>query len=285
MVFNTIKCRNDGFGSQFQHYIWAACYAEAQGNKFILPKISQIEHNYTNDKDFINNLIRFMSLEDIFNEPSLSNNESLVELNPIEYCKFVENNIDKCLNSSTMNKIRESFFKNNQSLFDTYRLNESNDGKKPINIVIHIRRNNTQDSRKVYADLIPFEMYHNEIERILTKIPLDKTVRLQIITQAEYTEVKKEFFKYLESNNYNTRKIILSIHSQLDTKGPFFCMAAADYLLLSPSSFSYAAAWLCKGEITYYPFWHNPSKNWNKFEVNRIKLDGYTITDNYNYNL
>ena len=43
-------------------------------------------------------------------------------------------------------------------------------------------------------------------------------------------------------------------------------MVSAEILVTSPSSLSYIAALISDGEIYYKKFWHNPRKNWIKYE-------------------
>jgi hypothetical protein len=44
----------------------------------------------------------------------------------------------------------------------------------------------------------------------------------------------------------------------------FIGLVSSNILIISPSSFSYAAALISDGEIYYKKFWHNPKKNWLK---------------------
>ena len=41
-------------------------------------------------------------------------------------------------------------------------------------------------------------------------------------------------------------------------------MTMADILVTSSSSYSYSAAFFCKGDIYYTEFWHKPCSWWNK---------------------
>src|SRR5208282_75665 len=45
-------------------------------------------------------------------------------------------------------------------------------------------------------------------------------------------------------------------------------MATADALIISRSSFSYFAALFNKGIVIYYPFWHQPLKEWLISDIN-----------------
>jgi len=45
-------------------------------------------------------------------------------------------------------------------------------------------------------------------------------------------------------------------------------MATADALIISRSSFSYLAALFSKGIVIYYPFWHQPLKEWLISDMN-----------------
>ena len=62
-LYYTVVKRSDGFGSQFQYYLWQLLYIELNNGKFIMPKIENMEHNYNNDPKFIENVRKFINLE------------------------------------------------------------------------------------------------------------------------------------------------------------------------------------------------------------------------------
>jgi len=273
MSFLSVQARTDGFGAQMQHYMWAAYYAESQNSKFVMPSVSNIEHNYNRADNWTRSLVEFMRLNDLFANQETIQSQNIELIPQMTYCKFVEANIDNFLESETFRKIRTHFFDANDHLLDKYCIRKV-EMRDAINIAVHIRRNNQDDCRVVDPSTTSFDIFKREIDKVLLKIPSDKNVRLHIVSQAGFSEVRDAFFSYLRSGEHG-RKVNVAIHPGEDVIGPFLAMANADYLITSPSSFSYAAALLNRNTVIYYPFWHNPSKKWRVMDVPKQNLLGY----------
>jgi len=60
--YYTVSKREDGFGAQYQYYIWQILYTELNGGKFVMPKIDKMEHNYNNDPSHLARIICFIEL-------------------------------------------------------------------------------------------------------------------------------------------------------------------------------------------------------------------------------
>jgi len=273
MQVATIRARTDGFGAHFQHYMWAAYYAEEHKMQFLMPEIIKIEHNYGDKENWIQELTDFMSLNKLFDIFNPTRHRYATILTQNCFCNFVESDIDKFLESNTMCKIRNKFFNDNDYLLDKYFIRKP-DTKNAINIAIHVRRNNNNDTRLVDPDTTRFDIFKTEIDKLLLEIPADRNIRLHIISQASFAEIREAFFCYLRPGE-NGRKVTIALHQNDEVQGPFLAMATSDYLITSPSSFSYTAALLNKGTIIYYPFWHNPSKKWRVINVPKQNLLGY----------
>jgi len=273
MQVATIPARTDGFGAHFQHYMWAAYYAEKHDMKFLLPVVKEIEHNYSNKETWVQELTDFMNLNKLFDVNNSTKYNNITTLSQQSYCSFVEKDLDKFLASHTMCKIKNKFFEENDYLLDKYFIRKP-EMKKVINIAVHVRRNNNCDCRLVDPVTTRFDIFKTEIDKLLVEIPADKNVRLHIISQASFAEIREAFFGYLSSKE-NGRKVMISLHQNDDVKAPFLAMATADYLITSPSSFSYTAGLLNRGTVIYYPFWHNPSKKWRIMDVPKQNLIGY----------
>lgn len=270
--YYTVIRREDGFGAQYQYYIWQILYTELNGGKFVMPKIEKVEHNYNNDPEFINKVRRFMNLENIY-----SGSETLIKRLPVYYLntqcgyKFVEENIDKCLESQTLKKIKTLFWMNKKRI-NIYNKNE--DSTNFYNIAVHIRRQNQHDNRDGDCISIPISYYKDCIyeacEKYLFSFGLSKKKPIRIYI---YSQGDEEEFNELKEIEYG--EVILKINN--DMFESFIGMVGADVLILSASSYSYIAAFLSDGDIYYYPFWHNPSKKWNiKNNMKYIDLPGYT---------
>lgn len=272
----TVDARLDGFGSQFQHYIWAAIYADAINADFYMPEITTIAHNYDNSPRFVDLLKDTMSLYDIF--PSIREVEdksSIRILQMWEYCVFVENNLEKCLSSKTMERIKCAFWRKNTDFIDAYFNTEHR--AKTLTIGIHIRRNNRCDDRVVDANGSKMEPYVKQLQETLGKQPKDRDIDIHIVTQAPFAEVRENFVSFLNTELANTRKTRVILHEPHSTKFPFLCLAACDILMISFSSFSYCAALLSNSrEVYYVPFWHNARPGWRPLDVPKQHLAGYS---------
>ena len=70
-----------------------------------------------------------------------------------------------------------------------------------------------------------------------------------------------------EDKNFEVFKANDTIfHINEDIYSTFISMVVADILVTSASSLSYIAALISDGEIYYKKFWHNPRKEWIKFD-------------------
>lgn len=270
--YYTVTKRSDGFGAQFQYYIWQLLYTELNGGKFVMPRIDSMEHNYDNDPNYIEKVKNFMNLENRY-----SSFQAWIHKYQIHYLdtrlgyQFVENNIDYCLNSSIMKNIK-SLFWNNKNKNSIYQIEDNIENY--YNIAVHIRRPNNHDSRDGDCVSIPINYYKEKIyeacEKYLFTFGLKRKKPLRIFI---YSQGDKSHFKELLNNEYG--EVILKIDE--DMFSSFLGLAASDVLIMSPSSFSYIAGFLCDGEIYYYPFWHNPSSQWNTpINIEKVELFGYT---------
>lgn len=271
--YYTVSKREDGFGSQYQYYVWQILYTELNGGKFVMPKIDKMEHNYNNNPNFIKKVRKFMNLENTYN-----NTEILLNRLPLNYLdiregyKFVENNIDYCLNSQTIKKIKTLFWMNKNR---NYIYKKDEDSTQNYNIAVHIRRPNINDCRDGECVNINLNYYKDCIyeacEKYLFSFGLIKKKPIKIYIYSQGNENEFEELKKIEYG-----EVVLKIDE--DMFESFIGMVGADVLILSASSFSYIAGFISDSkEIYYYPFWHSPSNNWNiKNNLKQIELSGYS---------
>ena len=220
-MYYTITKRNDGFGAQYQNIIFGILYTElCLKGIYIHKKIEKIEHNYNNDPLFLQEIENLMNLHSFENEII----KNVIELSIKDIYPWVEQNIDYCLNSTTMKKIRKCFWENKV--------------KTNVSVAIHIRRLNCMDDR-IEGTNVPNEYF-------LNKCKLNKNCC--IYSQGDISQFK-EFENHTLYLNENVSKT-------------FIDLVSADILVTSPSSFSYTAALLNENIIYYYPFWHKPSVFW-----------------------
>ena len=243
-MYCTTTFRDDGFGGQFQNFIWAIVICETTNNIYVHTPITNVAHNYNNDPDFINNIEELMNIKNnyicIYD---LSNDEQL-GLNKYDagyLRKTFDSNVDYYLQSKSFKNLKTNFWKNKEKNFF------KND---KINVAIHVRRKNIHDSRIEGTDT-PDIYYINIINIIRTKYKNNNKCLLFHI----YSQGNEENF-----NNYKNDDTILHINE--DICNTFMGLVAADVLVTSGSSFSYTTALLSYGEIYYKQFWHYPSKEW-----------------------
>jgi hypothetical protein len=237
-MYLVVRNRTDGFGAQFQNRIIAYFYAKKNGLEYIHRPILSMEHNYNQDKNFIEDMENLMNHKTKFKSLNDVNLNLVLEFSNDQY-SFFENNIDHYLKD--MKEIREIFWSNkDRNVFKNNR----------FNVAVHIRRPNPHDSRKEGANT-PLE-YYIKIIKLINETYKDKTCIFHIFSQGsieDFSEIKK-------------LNIQVIFRLDEDIKITFPCLVAADILVTSRSSFSYTAALLNENIIYHLPFWHKHSSTW-----------------------
>ena len=139
----TNRIKDDGFGSQYQLIISCILYAELNGFEYVYtqPNLKTVYE----DEDI--KLYEIMNIEKYFKNINDIDKNIIEVVDESKTYSFVNQNIDTCLNSNTMKKIR-NIFKENKNL------NYFN--KDFFNIAIHIRRcslHKNIDLQSHYGDL------------------------------------------------------------------------------------------------------------------------------------
>ena len=221
MSYYTIKERIDGFGAQYQNIIFGILYTEIKlKGVYIHKKIKSMEHNYNNNPYFLENIEELMNLSEFINsevEPKYLPNDKVYQ--------WVEENLDYCLISETMKKIRNCFWRNKI--------------KKEIDIAVHIRRPNIHDNR-IDGVNTPDEYYLDIIKRFLKPIHI-------------YSQGNESLFECFKKYN---------LHLNEELTSTFLDMVSSKIFIMSARSLSYCVALLNENNIYYLPFWHKPSVNW-----------------------
>lgn len=236
-MYVTTLARTDGFGAQFQNIIFDILYAHAHKLTYVFPDIKTIDHNYTNDPTFVSKLIRFMNLKEIFPHPPPDVPIATL-LNTTTY-KDVESNLNAYISSEYFQMIQTLFLNGKQSPFDP----------KVHTIVAHVRRPNPRDDRTEGTNTSE-EYYISRIKQAIAQVQ-DKPIRIVIHTQAPLLTLPTALFPH---------EVIVCYNSDPDTT--FLDFVFADSLILSRSSYSYIAAFFCKGNVYYTHFWHPPYYMW-----------------------
>ena len=232
---------NDGFGAQYQKIISTFIYCKLNNLSYVYKPFNLIEHNYNNDKDYIEKKELLINLKK--NIENIKNNENNINLIDLDFgniiMPFFENNIDLCCKSQHMQFIKNCFWENKER--DFYK-----NGK--YNIAVHIRRPNSHDNRIEGANTKD-NYYLDIINKIRDKYS-DKDIQFHIYSQGNI-----ENFKLFENDD-------VKLYLDTDIESTFIGMIAADILITSASSFSYVAALMSDGIIYYKKLWHNPCKEW-----------------------
>lgn len=239
-VIVTNPARNDGFGGQFQTIIYSVIFAELCDMKFLYSPFRDMEHNYDNDPEFIQkketliNFIGNFAINDDIQTQSAISAES--------YVRFFENNLEPCVSSAALKRIKE-IFRANKNIEDYFNPNE-------FNIAIHVRRPNPHDNRIQGTDT-PDATFTGIIDS-LREIYASKHPKFHIYSQGNINKFKDSF---------TADDIVLHLDESLEQT--FTSLVLADVLVTSPSSLSYTAGLISNGAVYYIRFWHPPLPNWN----------------------
>lgn len=238
--------RTDGFGAQFQSIIFYILYAELNGLEFAYRPITDMEHNYDNDPNFIVQINEFINIIDNFSTISNVNMSDVVDIPSGLIYNTVENSIVMYTdNNPSLNKIKNCFWKTkDRNVFKNNR----------INVAVHIRRPNIHDNRIEGCDTND-TYYLAVINSIRTKY-CNKNLIFHIYSQGEIANF--ECYK-----NEDTE-----LHINESVTSTFLGLVGAEILVMSRSSFSYSAALLSDGEVYYLPFWHRPKQSWIVVDYN-----------------
>jgi len=252
MTFVTNISLSDGFGSQYQHIISCILICINMDYTFIYTPIQKMEHNYDDDPHFIENIEEFINLRKFYTtiEEATETEKKNIQILDMSAKYVIDRNIDRYTNKNVLSIIRYMFWENKdiRSIFN----------KEYMNIVIHIRRPNPHDNRIQGANT-DFQIYLNLIEKIRKENPFKKLL-FHIHSQGEETDF----------DIFNKHDIILYLNC--DLRESFLQMCAADILVISASSFSYIAGFICEGTVYYIPFWHAPINTWIPYDNNVVRL-------------
>lgn len=282
--FSTIPF-DDGFGAQYQRFIWTCIYAEeCEESVFVYRSPIKIAHNYNDDPQFITKLEELMNMKpnylnyDRAINPEYGHDDVNEILTPDFYDVFnyVEKNMDSCMKSNSMARIKEHYWSNKDRVSERirlYRIPESHACEKvavlatdPVkythHLSVHIRRPNCDDTRPNGGEEYTNEYYIRSLLNIReTYLNRDSKNRIQYHIYSQGTEDK-----FADLCKHAIIGDDIMMHLNDTNEDTFIGMTLADILVTSASSYSYTAAFLCDGDIYYTEFWHKPCSWWNKLE-------------------
>ena len=231
----TTATTTDGFGAQYQKIIQTYILCKYKKVDFAYKPFRFVEHNYDNDKYYINKLENLINLKD-----NITNANGATDLDyNIHIRERFEANIDELCESDHMKFIKNCFWQNKDR--DFYKNDK-------VNVAVQIRRENTHD--KGLAG-----------ERATTP----NSYYLNVMNQIRKKYVNVLFHVYSQGNSSQFQDLVggdVIFYLNHDIVETFIGMVAANVLVISPSSFSYVAALISEGDVYYKQFWHKPRSNW-----------------------
>ena len=270
-MYYTPTPRTDGFGAQFQNIIFDIVYTYTEtDHTYLFPNISSFEHNYSNEPDFTNRLVRYMNLKEHFSLKGgvggggggigsvMTDFLFQPTVNTYSLCNYAyfEENISRLLVSPPMKLIKSLFYADKNTCFDTAY----------YNVAVHVRRFNAHDTRVDGVDT-PDVYYLNMMKYIRANHSSDKKpLRFHIYSQCgddkSRNECKEKYTAGMDDGEGEGEGANVVFHLNDDVLLTFHGMVFADALVCSRSSYSYCAALLSNGVIYYKPFWHKPADFW-----------------------
>ena len=229
-------------------------------------------HNYEDDPKYIEKLEDLMNMKPHY----LNYKDALLDktighiLTPDFYdiFNYVERNIDTCMKSQSMARIKEYYWRNKDRVSERRRLfrssEDGDDNRYTHHLAAHIRRPNCDDTRPNGGEEYTNEYYINSLLLIREKYMKDgnddqKKNRIQFHIYSQGSDDK--FADFL---NHEILGPDIRLHINEDNQDTYLGMTVADILVTSASSYSYSAAFFCEGDIYYTEFWHKPCSWWNK---------------------
>ena len=278
--FSTIPF-DDGFGAQYQRFIWTCIYAEeCEESIFVYRSPNKIAHNYNDDPQFISKLEELMNMKpNYLNYDHAINQEygpgpgpepERIEILTPEFydiLNYVEKNIDSCMKSNSMARIKDHYWSNKDSAREKLRLYriqspDINAVKYTHHLAAHIRRPNCDDTRPNGGEEYTNEYYIRSLITIREKyLKIDQNTRIQFHIYSQGTDDK-----FSDLCNHDVIGDDVMLHLTDTNEDTYIGMTVADILVTSASSYSYSAAFLCDGDIYYTEFWHPPCSWWNKLD-------------------
>ena len=261
---------DDGLGAQFQRFVWTCIYAEeCEESTFIYRTPEKMAHNYTDDPKYIEKMEDLMNMKPYYlNYTEAVADKSIGHIMTPDFYdifNYVERNIDKCMKSQSMARIKDIYWRNKNRERDRpriYRISETEKDPYTHHLAVHIRRPNCDDTRPNGGEEYTNEYYIKSLLTIRDKyMKQDGNTRIQYHIYSQGTEEK---FANICSHDILGPDVMLHINET--NEDTYLGMTMADILVTSASSYSYSAAFFCDGDIFYTEFWHKPCSWWNKLD-------------------
>jgi hypothetical protein len=260
---------DDGLGAQFQRFVWTCIYAEeCEESTFIYRSPEKMAHNYTDEPNYIEKLESLMNMKPHYlNYKDAVQDETIGHiLTPDFYdiFNYVERNIDTCMKSKSMERIKGYYWQNKDRESIRRRLfRSSGEDGYTHHLAAHIRRPNCDDTRPNGGEEYDNQYYINSLllirEKYLNDSNDDQKNRIQFHIYSQGSDEK-----FADISGHEVLGPDVKLHINEDNEDTYLGMTVADILVTSASSYSYSAAFFCQGDIYYTEFWHKPCSWWNK---------------------
>lgn len=287
MYFLYFENGRDGFGAQFFNQIFGIMLAKYFDINYYYEPLTRVGHNYSQNKDFENELNNFTNLANLYNQEKIDETIEIVDL--IMVPQIIKNKTDKKIallikknadnfykfgkcfnyNSDLLDKIKNNFLKDKINPYDT--------NKK--NIAIHIRSGDILFNLKYHKARFTKEDSYVKLINYLHK-KLKENYLIHIFFQSETTlgYDKPEIHK-IDKNVFNVNKLLgknTILHENGDLKNDFLYFVFADYLFVAKSTFSILASIFNKNKVySIYNFSKNQFNflNIKSIDENNISID------------
>lgn len=262
--------RVDGFGAQYLSIIFAILYVEL----YLRSSFALTSPNYkVVYGDEAKDIESIMNLASVYPNV-LDLDEPVQRVTDGESYSFSESHIDMCINSSTMQKIRNAFHEKHQHTFNEYRKNIDT---STVNVAVHIRRPSLNPNVDIPQDLDGHEVKNKTIEQIASMnlnpnryVINERFMNVMNVIRQHYAQQDKKCrFHILSEGNpidfecFKADDVEFHLN---DTVERTFCyLVYADALVLSVSSFSYTAALLNPTNVWFQPFCHRAVSTWHPY--------------------
>jgi hypothetical protein len=242
-MFCTSDPRDDGFGAQFQNIVWDILYSENNGYKYVFVPPKKIDHNYTNDPNFVQRLINYMNVEERYSIKTIPTDTPLhINLRSYLY-EEIQNNMELYHSGSIFEDFQSNFYLNKENPYNS----------EYFHVAIHIRRSNKCDIGD-WGTITPDTYYLKMINQVRNDFK-DKPLKFHIYSQGD----EANFSLFVAPDTV--------FHLNEDILDTFSGLIFADVLTTTTSSFSYIAALLSRGHIYHQSFWHKPLSKWKLVDM------------------
>ena len=258
---------DDGFGAQFQRFIWTCIYAEeCEQSTFVYRSPKKMAHNYDADNEFIEKMEDIMNMKPhymSYDDATRGTDIQILTPDFYDIFNYVERNIDMCMKSESMARIKRRFWENkNRAAIYAGFSTHTDGGEYTLHLAAHIRRPNCDDTRPNSGEEYTDKYYIKSLLTIRDKYAKSRpTDRIMIHI---YSQGSADKFANFIGNDIIGKDVVLHLNDT--NEQTYLGMAAADILITSASSFSYSAAFFSDGDIYYTEFWHKPCSWWNVLE-------------------